>query len=162
MASNKLWSTAKEHLHLQGITCPVDRAIMGSSGARQGKGYARTPCILWGRQHWTVCSDRQANLVQAVHGGRRRRAQWGLAVNLGQVCLKGIRLSSIPELRWHLLCKYMSEIEKLPPTLGALLGASWWLMFKLVQVWGQAAVPQQELLDPRENGYHRDSDDGQL
>ena len=44
---SKLWSTAKEHLHLHGITCPADRAIMGSSGARQGKGFARTPCILW-------------------------------------------------------------------------------------------------------------------
>jgi len=30
------------------------------------------------------------------------------------------------------------------------------------RVWGQAAVPQQELLDSLENGYHRDSDDGQL
>jgi len=33
---------------------------------------------------------------------------------------KGIQLSSIPELRWHLFCKYMAESEKLPPTLGAL------------------------------------------
>jgi len=32
---------------------------------------------------------------------------------------KGIKLSSIPELRWHLFCKYMEESEKLPPTLGA-------------------------------------------
>ena len=47
-------------------------AIMGSSEARQGKVFARTPCILWDRQQWTVCSDMQANLVQAVHGGRRR------------------------------------------------------------------------------------------
>jgi len=30
------------------------------------------------------------------------------------------------------------------------------------RVWGQAAVPQQELLDPLENGYNRDSDVGQL
>ena len=27
---------------------------------------------------------------------------------------KGIQLSSIPELRWHLFCKYMAESEKLP------------------------------------------------
>jgi hypothetical protein len=33
---------------------------------------------------------------------------------------KGIQLSSIPELRWHLFCKYMAESEKLPPTLEAL------------------------------------------
>ena len=35
-------------------------------------------------------------------------------------CPKGIQLSSIPELRWHLFCKCMAESEKLPPTLGAL------------------------------------------
>jgi len=33
---------------------------------------------------------------------------------------KGIQLSSIPEFRWHLYCKYMTVSEKLPPTLGAL------------------------------------------
>ncbi len=27
---------------------------------------ARIPCILWGRQHWKVCTNRQVNLVQAV------------------------------------------------------------------------------------------------
>jgi len=35
-------------------------------------------------------------------------------------CPKGIQHSSIPELHWHLFCKYMAESEKLPPTLGAL------------------------------------------
>ena len=41
---SKLRSAAKEYLHLHGITCPADRAIMGSSVARQGKGFARAPC----------------------------------------------------------------------------------------------------------------------
>lgn len=64
---------------------------------------------------------------------------------------KGIQLSSIPELRWHLFCKYMAESEKLPPTLGALKQH---ILRAHVQgrVWGQAAVPQQELLDPLQNG----------
>jgi len=55
----------------------------------------------------------------------------------------------------------MAESEKLPLTLGALKQH---ILTAHVQarVWGQAAVPQQELLDPMENGYHRDSDDGQL
>jgi len=35
-------------------------------------------------------------------------------------------------------------------------------MFKLEYGPGQAAIPQQKLLDPLENGYHSDSDDGQL
>ena len=33
---------------------------------------------------------------------------------------KGIQLSSIPEIHWHLFYKYMAESAKLPPTLGAL------------------------------------------
>ena len=55
----------------------------------------------------------------------------------------------------------MAESEKLPPTLGALKQH---ILRAHVQarVWGQAVVPQQELLDPLENGYHRDSNDGQL
>ena len=55
----------------------------------------------------------------------------------------------------------MAESEKLPPTLGALKQH---ILRAHVQgrVWCQAAVPQQELLDPLLNGYHSDSDDGQL
>uniref|UniRef100_UPI00358FF25F neurexin-1-like n=1 Tax=Myxine glutinosa TaxID=7769 RepID=UPI00358FF25F len=33
---------------------------------------------------------------------------------------KGICINSIPELRWYLFCKHMTESHKLPPTLGAL------------------------------------------
>jgi len=60
---------------------------------------------------------------------------------------KGIQLSSIPELCWHLFCKRMAESEKLPPTLGALKQH---ILRAHVQarVWGQAVIPQQELLDP--------------
>jgi len=134
---SQLWSTAKEHLHLHSIKCPADRAIMGSSGARQSKGFTRTPCILWCRQHWTVCSDRQANFVQAVHGGKKNVIEAlctlcdevdvseDLQLTLAKfVCTayrpKGTQLSSISELRWHLFCKYMTESEMLPPNLGAL------------------------------------------
>jgi len=74
---------------------------------------------------------------------------------------KGIQLSSIPELRWHLFCKFMAESEKLQPTFGALKQHIFRARVQ-ARVWGQAAVPQQELLNPLENGYHRDSDDGQL
>ena len=35
-------------------------------------------------------------------------------------CPNGLQISSIPDLRWHLFCKYMAESEKLPPTMGAL------------------------------------------
>ena len=33
---------------------------------------------------------------------------------------KGTNILSIPDLRWHLFCKYMTESERLPPTMGAL------------------------------------------
>jgi len=61
--------------------------------------------------------------------------------------LKCIQLSSIPELRWHLFCKFMAESEKLPPTLGTLKQH---MLRAHVQgrVWSQAAVTQQEMLDP--------------
>lgn len=74
---------------------------------------------------------------------------------------RGIQLSSIPELRWHLFCKYMAESEKLPPTLRAL---EQHILRARVQarVWSQAALPQQELLDPLKNGYHWDNDEKQL
>ena len=53
----------------------------------------------------------------------------------------------------------MAESEKLSPTLGALKQH---ILRAQGRAWGQAAVPQQELLDPLLNGYHSDSDDGQL
>ena len=35
-------------------------------------------------------------------------------------CTKGIHITSIPDLRWHLFWKYLAESSKLPPTVGAL------------------------------------------
>ena len=76
-------------------------------------------------------------------------------------CTKGLQISSIPDLRWNLYCKYMAESEKLPPTMGALKQH---ILRTHVQarVWGQAAHPKQVPLDPLQNGYHKDDDDGQL
>ena len=70
-------------------------------------------------------------------------------------CPKGIHITSIPEFRWYLFCKYRTESEKLPSTSEALNQhikrahlQSW--------VWGQAAIFDHVLLDPTEDGYHRD------
>ena len=35
-------------------------------------------------------------------------------------CPKGVRITSIPDLRWHMFCKQLAESNMLPPTLGAL------------------------------------------
>jgi len=156
----------------------ADRGIMGSSGARQGKGFARTPCIVWadntgrfariGKPTWfKLFMEAEEDVIEALctlcdDADVSEDLQLPLAKF---VCTayrqKDIQLSSIPELRWHLFCKYIAESEKLPPTLGALKQH---ILRARVQarVWGQAAVPQQELLDSLENGYHRDSDAGQL
>ena len=76
-------------------------------------------------------------------------------------CPQGLQVSSIPDLRWHLFCKYMAESEKLPPTMGALKQH---ILRTHVQarVWGQAAHPKQVPMDPLLNGYYKDHDDGQL
>ena len=62
-------------------------------------------------------------------------------------CPKGLQISSIPDLRWHLFCKYMAESEKLPPTMGALKQHILRTHMQ-VRVWGQAAHPKQVPLDP--------------
>ena len=56
-------------------------------------------------------------------------------------CPKGLQISSIPELRWHLFCKYMAESEKLPPTMGALKQHILRTHLQ-ARVWGQAAHPK--------------------
>ena len=74
---------------------------------------------------------------------------------------KGLQISSIPDLRWHIFCKCKAESEKLPPTMDALKQH---ILRTHVQarIWGQAAHPKQVPLDPLQNSYHKDHDDGQL
>ena len=102
----------------------------------------------------TLCYDRDTHVNEDLH------------LNLAKfVCAayqsKGLQFSSIPELRWYLFCKHMTESERLPPTPGALRQH---ILRARVQatIWGQATVPQQEQLDPLKNGYHRDTHDGNL
>ena len=66
-------------------------------------------------------------------------------------CPKGIEINGIPELRWYLFCKHMTESNRLPPTSGALKQH---IIRAHIQarVWGQASIAQQEFLDPLQNG----------
>ncbi len=52
--------------------------------------------------------------------------------------------------------KYMTESDKMPPSMGAL---NQHILRANIQarVWDQAAVPEQKLLDPLKNGYNKDS-----
>ena len=75
---------------------------------------------------------------------------------------KGINIKSIPELRWHLFCKNRAESDKLPPTPGALKQHILRVHLQ-TRAWAQAAIGLQDpQLDPLENGYFRQSDDGML
>jgi len=60
---------------------------------------------------------------------------------------KFIQLSSMPELRWHLFCKYMADSEKPPPTLGAfkqhILRAR-----VLVEYWARLQFPSRNFSTP--------------
>ena len=76
-------------------------------------------------------------------------------------CPKGLHISSIPDLRWHLFCKYMAESEKLPPTMGAFKQHILRTHVE-ARVWGQAAHLKQVPSDALQNGYHKYHDDGQL
>ena len=86
-------------------------------------------------------------------------------MNLGQVCMHCI-LSKGPTYLKH-SCSTLAPIlqihgsEKLPSTMGALKQH---MLRTHVQArfWGQAAHPKQVMLDPLQNGYHKDHDDGQL
>lgn len=71
---------------------------------------------------------------------------------------KGIYIKTIPELRWHLFCKHMTESDKLPPTLAALRKHVLRVHIQ-AKVWGQASIALQDpQLDPLQNGYHKESD----
>ena len=76
-------------------------------------------------------------------------------------CPKGVHITSIPDLRWHLFCKQLAESNKLPPTLGALKEhiKHVWLQSR---VWYQATVMQQQPFDPIKFGYYKDTGDQML
>lgn len=75
---------------------------MDSSGISGGKSTACIARILWSRQHWSLCTDGQTDLVQAVprcwrwhHQGPIyvmwwHRCEWKCSANLDQVCMPGI------------------------------------------------------------------------
>ena len=101
---------------------------MDSSGARLGKGFAfsggdnTARFARIGKSTWLkLFMEAEEDVIKALC---TLCDDAHVSEDLQFVCTacrpKGIQLSSIPELRWHVFCKYMAESEKLPPTLGAL------------------------------------------
>ena len=70
-------------------------------------------------------------------------------------CPKGINITKIPDLRWHLFCKYLAESTKLPPTVGSLTEHIDRVHVQ-ARVWSQATEMWQHLLDPLTHGYYQD------
>ena len=72
-------------------------------------------------------------------------------------CPKGVHITSIPELRWHLFCKQLAESDKLPLTLGTLDEHVKRVRLQS-RTWFQATIMQQQPFDPMNFGYCKDSD----
>ncbi len=73
-------------------------------------------------------------------------------------CPKGVRITNIPDLRWHLFCKQLAESNKLPPTLGALEEHIKRVRLQS-RVWYQTTIMQQQPFEPLQFGYYKDTDD---
>ena len=71
-------------------------------------------------------------------------------------CPKGVVITSIPELRWHLFCKQLAESNRLPPTLGALDEHIKRVRLQS-RIWNQATAMLQQPFDPLEYGYYKDT-----
>ena len=70
-------------------------------------------------------------------------------------CPKGIHITSITDLRWHLFCKHLAESTKLPHTADSLQQHIERVHLQ-ARVWSQATVMWQHLLDPLKHGYYQD------
>lgn len=75
-------------------------------------------------------------------------------------CPKGIHITSIPDLRWHLFCKHLAESSKLPPTVGAFEEHIERVRVQS-SVWCQATVMWQRLFNPLKHGYYQ-NDHGEI
>lgn len=76
-------------------------------------------------------------------------------------CPKGVCITTIPYLRWHLFCKQLAESNKLPPTLGALEEHINRVRVQS-RVWCQATLMQQHPFDPLKFGYFKNTEGGIL
>ena len=72
-------------------------------------------------------------------------------------CPKGVNITNIADLRWHLFCRNMAESDRLPPTFEALRQH---ILRAHVQarVWGQCHMSKQVFVDPLQNGFLKTSD----
>ena len=138
---------------------PIFHAFTGTDNVGKFSGISKTK---WFQQYMKADVDLPRALLKLpVEGDLTQEVKDALEKFVClKYCPKGVRITSIPDLRWHLLCKQLAESNKLPPTLGALEEhinrvhlQSW--------VWHQATVMQQQPFEPLQFGYSKERD-GQL
>ena len=72
-------------------------------------------------------------------------------------CPKGVWITSINDLRWHMFCKQLAESNKLPPTIGALEEHIKRVRLQS-RIWYQVTVMHQQPFEMLQFGYYKDTD----
>ena len=134
---------------------PAFNAFTGADTIGRFSGIGKTK---WFQQYLAIDSDIIAGLMTlSEEGDLTQEGKDALANFVCMVyCPKGIHITSIPDLRWHLFCKNLAESGKLPPTIGALVEHIQRARVQ-IRVWSQATVMWQSFLDPLKHGYYQKS-----
>ena len=138
---------------------PIFHAFTGADKVGKFSGISKTK---WFQQYMKADVDLPRALLKLpVEGDLTQEVKDALEKFVClKYCPKGVRITSIPDLRWHLLCKQLAESNKLPPTLGALEEHINRVHLQS-RVWHQATVMQQQPFEPLQFGYSKERD-GQL
>ena len=123
---------------------PVFHPFTAADNAEGFSGHGKTK---WFQQYISA-------LIKLTEEGDLTPEVWDALANFVYLlyCPKGIHITSIPDLRWHLFCKYPAESSKLPPTVGAFDGHIERVRVQS-RVWCQASMMWQHLFDPLKHGY---------
>lgn len=132
---------------------PILHAFTGADNVGRFSGIGKTK---WFQQYMKVDMDIISAMTELTKEGELTQEVKDALANF--VCLmycpKGIHITSIPDLRWHLFCKHLAESSKLPPTPGALEEHIERVRVQSM-VWSQATVMVQHQFDPIKHGYYQ-------
>ena len=98
---------------------PIFHTFTGADNIGKFSGIGKTK---WFQQYMKADIDLPRALMKLpVKGDLTQEVKDELAKFISLMyCPKGVQVTSIPDLRWHLFCKQLAERNKLPATLGAL------------------------------------------
>ncbi|SMN02506.1 hypothetical protein SPONN_1209 [uncultured Candidatus Thioglobus sp.] len=131
---------------------PIFHAFTGTDNVGKFSGIGKPK---WFQQYMKADIDLPRALMKLpVEGDLTQEVKNELACS--RYCPKGVHITSIPDLRWHLFCKQLAESNKLPPTLGALEEHIDRVRLQS-RVWCQATLVQQQPFEPLKFGYYKDT-----